>query len=226
MNIAGPYYAQFREDRILEIIFHGKTSGVCVEVGAHDGITGSNTFLFEKKGWKCVLVEPIPELCEKIRQCRSGFLVNCAASSSTGEASFHVANSIDSWSALDIPDANKERLASGQETVREITVRTRKLDDILEEAGVHAIDFLSIDVEGHELEVLRGLSIDRFTPRILIVEDNQFPSNADVSGYLTARGYRSFLRTGVNEWYGRNTDPILRPECVSRWRNLSKQRPV
>ena len=63
------YYAQFGEDKILNQIFN-KNEGVCVEVGGFDGITGSNTLFFERLGWRCLIVEPMPEFCKKIRDIR------------------------------------------------------------------------------------------------------------------------------------------------------------
>jgi FkbM family methyltransferase len=223
MRPTGPYYSQFREDRLLERIFKEKETGICVEVGAHDGITGSNTYFFEKKRWKCVLVEAVPELCERIRRFRTGFIVNCAASSASGKATFYVSESVESWSALHLTESQKERIAAGEATVREITVAKRKLDDILDEAGVSAVDFVSIDVEGHELEVLKGFSVEKFRPRIIIVEDNPGQENPDVSGYLKDKGYKKFFRTGVNDWYGMDSDPITGPEYVSRLESRQRQ---
>jgi FkbM family methyltransferase len=216
VNHTGPYHSQFREDRLLEQIFRGKKTGQCVEVGAHDGITGSNTFLFEKKGWKCVLVEPVPELCERIRQFRTGAVFNCAASSSTGEAAFYIADAIESWSALHLTASRKEHFTAGKTALREIKVMKRKLDDILDEAGVSEVDFISIDVEGHELEVLKGFSTERFRPRILIIEDNGESEHSEVPEYMEGKGYMKFFRTGVNDWYGMRFDPVVTPECAAR----------
>jgi FkbM family methyltransferase len=222
MSTSGPYYSQFREDRLLERMFP-EGPGVCVDVGAHDGITGSNSYLFERRGWRCILVEPVPELCERIRTFRRAIVVNCAASSSTGAASFYVPRSLESWSALELAGTRKKQLTSGETGVDAITVQTRTLDDILEDAGVSAVDFVSIDVEGHELAVLKGLSIDRFAPRVVIVEDNSGEGENGVAAHLAARGYIRFLRTGVNDWYGRETDRLLQPESISKWRILLKR---
>jgi hypothetical protein len=74
-------HAQFAEDRILAEIFRDRVDGCCVEVGANDGVTGSASYMFEKKGWQCLLVEPIPALAQEIRKHRACTVVNCAASS-------------------------------------------------------------------------------------------------------------------------------------------------
>lgn len=216
VNPTGSYYSQFREDRLLEQIFLGKKTGLCVEVGAHDGITGSNTYHFERNGWKCVLVEPVPELCERIRQFRTGPVFNCAASSNTGEAAFYIADAIESWSALHLTESQKERITAGKTAMREIKVMKRKLDDILNEADVSEVDFISIDVEGHELDVLKGFSTERFRPRILIIEDNGENACSNVPKYMEGKGYKKFFRTGVNDWYGMRFDPVVTPEYTAR----------
>jgi hypothetical protein len=81
-----------------------------------------------------------------------------------------------------------------------ITVRARTLDDILVEAGAPSpVDFISIDVEGCEIEVLDGLDLNRWCPRLLVVED--LVMNLRLHRYLCARGYRWFRRVALNGWY-------------------------
>jgi hypothetical protein len=91
-----------------------------------------------------------------------------------------------------------------------VEVVTRRLDDILDEARPSAsIDFVSIDVEGHELELLKGFSLDRWRPVVLIVEDNLPLWESTVPDYLKARGYVRFRRTGVNDWYAHVSNRAL-----------------
>ena len=211
------FHSQFGEDRILSDIFEGRRSGVCVEVGAHDGITGSTTLHFERLGWDCVLVEPIPELCERIRGARTCKVFDCAASSEPGEAVFFVADGDASLSALSLDREQKKRIARQGSAVREIRVVKKTLDQVLREAGVEKTDFVTIDVEGHELEVLRGFSVEVFRPRVIIVEDNSNQADRRIPDYLADRGYLLVRRTGVNDWYARRTDAALtEPEAVAR----------
>ena len=64
------YYGQHYEDVFIETLFPGKNNGVCVDVGAYDGVNMSNTYYFEKKGWKCVCIEPINFVFEKCKNIR------------------------------------------------------------------------------------------------------------------------------------------------------------
>ena len=220
----GPH-AQFGEDRIMERIFAGAEHGYCAEVGAYDGTTGSTTYLFERKGWDCLLVEPIPWLAEKARECRS-LVVNCAASAHDGEATLYVGEQVEQMSSLGLTPAQRERIGYAGGAVKEITVPTTTLDTLLEEAGFPRLDFVTIDVEGHELDVLRGFTLERHRPRVVILEQNA--DGTELSHHMAQHGYVHFRRTGVNEWYARRDDPELaRPEALVQFhRDEALRRPM
>jgi FkbM family methyltransferase len=216
-----PFFAQFGEDRILDEIFRHKATGTCVEVGANDGIMHSMSYHFELLGWRCLVVEPVPELFRKIRENRRCVAVNCAASSSEGETSFFFAEEATGMSSIGKTRESEEQVRKAGGRLREIVVRKRTLDAVLEEAGFDSIDFVSIDVEGHEMEVLNGFSLERFRPRIVLVEDNSGGTDPAVPDHMAARGYVVFRRTGVNDWYARGEDEeIARPERIEEARKL------
>jgi FkbM family methyltransferase len=223
MNIAATTseqesHAQFAEDRILAEIFGDRAGGYCVEVGANDGRTGSASYLFEKRGWQCLLVEPIPALADEIRAHRSCRVVNCAASSQGGEATFFVAESVEAMSTLDLTPHRAEWIRHSGGAVKEITVRTATLDTLLEEAGFAELDFVTIDVEGHELSVLEGFDLGRYRPRIVIIEDNSVNGDPRVARHMADNGYVHFRRTGVNEWYAHESDvELVRPDEIRRF---------
>jgi FkbM family methyltransferase len=200
------YFAQFGEDRILDAIFRHRREGNCVEVGANDGITDSMTYHFELMGWRCLLVEPIPDLAKKIMENRNCTVINCAASSTEGTASFFVAEEALGMSGLDLTRDQRKQISRAGGILKEIKVRKKPLDAILEESNFGRIDFISIDVEGHELEVLKGFSLERYPPRILLIEDNSNQTDPSVQDYLKSKGYEIFKRTGVNDWYALEND--------------------
>jgi FkbM family methyltransferase len=202
-------HSQFGEDRILAEIFRERAYGYCVEVGAHDGRTGSASYLFEQKGWQCLLVEPIPALVDEIRRHRACAVVNCAASSTEGEATFFVAENVEPMSTLDLTPDRLDWIRRAGGAVSEITVRTATLDRLLEEAGFPELQFITIDVEGHEMAVLEGFTLEAHKPRIVIIEDNSVAGDARVAKYMSERGYVHFHRTGVNEWYAHESDVEL-----------------
>jgi FkbM family methyltransferase len=182
------------ETRLIAAFF-GNARGYFVEVGANDPHARSQTWHLEQAGWTGVLVEPQPELAGLLRANRTAkvFAVACSSPDNAGRTlPLHVAGPL---SAL-----NRERMAPGAspETVIQVPVKT--LDSILEEAGTHpGFDFLSIDVEGHEIEVLRGFDTARWRPRLILLEDHV--PDLSKHRYLTSHGYRIIRRYENNGWY-------------------------
>lgn len=204
------FYSQFGEDRILAEYFRGVRDGLCVEVGANDGEHGSTSLCFEQLGWECILVEPNPDLCDLIRARRSAKVCEFAASDHEDVATLHIvegAHRADGLSTISDSPASHARIREHGFVTRPVQVKTLTLDRILQDAGVsRPIAFMSIDVEGHEMQVLRGLSLERWKPGVLLVEDNSQFVDRSIARFLAERGYVPFLRTGVNDWYARRDD--------------------
>jgi FkbM family methyltransferase len=207
------YFSQFGEDRILADIFQGRRSGTCVEVGANDGVQGSTTLFFEKLGWKCILVEPNPDLCAEIKSKRSAVVIECAASNTRGTVALHVAEGAwraDAMSTVSTREEDQQRIRQQGFTTRSMNVATATLDELLTAAGVESgIDFVSIDVEGHETQVIEGFSLGQWRPRIVIVEDNSNAASNVTNEQLAKDSYIRFMRTGVNDWYAHRSDREL-----------------
>jgi FkbM family methyltransferase len=207
------FYSQFGEDKILFEIFQRKTSGICVDVGANNGVDDSISLFFEKIGWKCILVEPNPSLCQGMRSVRNALIYECAASNQSGTATLHIVEGAvrsDGLSTISTDKKEHDKIKSYGFTSRPVGVRTMTLDEILADAQINGdIDFISIDVEGYEYEVLEGLSLERWNPKIMVLEDNSNFEDSTVSNYLKKFGYIRFMRTGVNDWYAHRTDRQL-----------------
>ncbi len=219
-------HAQFGEDRLLLEIFHDLPDGVCLEVGAFDGCAGSATLAFERKGWTAILVEPLPELAARIRQHRKGLVFEAAAGPANGEVTFRRALGDPAISTLANSTWQSELYRLRQETWQELTVRQLTLDSIIEQAGVARLDFATIDTEGYELEVLRGWTLSRWQPRVIVVEDNSRGLDRQVPAHLAAAGYGCFHHTGVNDWYARSTDSALAtvPNRLRQWQRRRLRR--
>ena len=173
------------------------------------------TYHFELMGWNCLVVEPIPDLAKKILENRNCIVKNYAASSEEGEASFFIAEEALGMSGLELTRKQLHAITRAGGTPKEIRVRKKTLDGILEESNFSEIDFISIDVEGHEMEVLKGFSIERYQPRILLIEDNSNQTDPTVENYMKSKGYVIFKRTGVNDWYAlKNDRELVVPEQI------------
>ena len=185
-------FSQYGEDHLVWQFFGQSETGFFVDVGAHDGETFSQSLFLERHGWRGILIEPQSACCAMMRIKRPAaqvFQVACGAPEQRGSATLQ----LDHQGSKLVSESNPAQ--SGYEETQVMT-----LDDILGQVSHPPIDFLSIDVEGFELQVLRGFNIQKYHPRLLIVEDN-LPNRLKVHWHLKGHGYRLVKRTGCNNWY-------------------------
>jgi len=186
------------ESRLTQEFFGTGFQGYFVEVGANHPQHGSQTWHLEQAGWHGVVVEPLPNLAAMLRKDRTArvFEAACSSNANAGRSmTLHIAGRHGIGASL-----NPDLAIADMRADETITVPIRTLDDILTEAGAPVpIDFISIDVEGHEIDVLDGFTLSRWQPRLLLIEDHI--ASLDVHRYLTRKGYRWIRRTGLNGWY-------------------------
>lgn len=198
--LRGKYASLNQLDRKLEK-FVDYDDGYFVELGANDGVTQSNSLYFEKyRNWRGLLVEPAPQNYLKCRQNRSSRdSIYCAACVSFDYDKDFVriaysnlmSTSVGLESDIQDPHAHAQlgaRFLGNNETVFEFDTVARTLNSLLLDAGApRLIDFLSLDVEGAELEVLKGIDHQEFRFKYILAECRDFPR---LSSYLAAHGYR------------------------------------
>lgn len=181
------YYAQFGEDAAIAPLFNGRREGFYVDVGAHDGVTDSNTLYFvQNHGFKGICVEPHSVYYLRLKRNRpSDVCLNVAVWDKSYEVvNFHETG-VGGWSRVG---------GGGEHPTERITHPvTKTLDNILCEHGVcfMDVDLMSIDVEGTERHVLNGFTLEDYLPRIIIIEDLSHRRQYD--GYF--KGYQ-----GVYGW--------------------------
>lgn len=144
-----------------------ETTGIYVEVGANDGITQSYTYELEKLGWHGILIEPSKvafDMCARDRP--NNKLFNCALVASEDKKEI----SGDFYGSF-LASVGGERLNARDNVKGEIySVPSRTLNSILEELKIENINLFSLDVEGYELEVLKGFDINKYKPKYVIIE--------------------------------------------------------
>jgi FkbM family methyltransferase len=164
-------YAQDGEDLILDRLLDGQRTGFYVDVGAHHPRRFSNTFLFYRRGWSGINIDAEPGSMRPFRQHRPRDInIECGVAASAGRLPYFRFNE----PALNTFDEREAQLKNRPpyHLVERVDVAVRRLDDLLTEhlpAG-QTIDFLTIDVEGKDREVLESNDWSRFRPRFILAE--------------------------------------------------------
>lgn len=210
------YYSQpsCQQDRWLnENIFRGKKDGVFVDVGAY-GILYSNTYFFEKElGWTGICIEPNPLLFEKLRKNRNCICINCCISDTNGQVDFLFIQ--------DGPEAHEDgpkmlggifnkydprhlqrifyEVQQDQGTQQIIKVNAFTLNDILIQHNIYHIDYLSVDTEGNEEDIIKSIDYKNFDIDIISVENN-FGSTI-FRDFLITKGFFLIAKLGHDEIY-------------------------
>ena len=154
-------------DLLINYYFKNKYNGFYVDVGCQNPISNNNTYLLHKnKNWKGINIDLDSENIKLFNLARPNDInVNEALSSSAKDVDlyyYHKKSSINTIS---------KEIADRQEAkVKQIKrISTTTLDLILEKHNIQKIDYLSIDVEGHEFEVLNGFNIQKYHPEIVSI---------------------------------------------------------
>ena len=198
-------FSQEGEDLILRRIFHDTRYGFYVDVGAHHPKRFSNTKIFYDVGWRGINIEPNPELLEEISLSREGDVNLCCGISREEcllEYYFFEEPALNTFSK-----ERAEYLVSNKISLLKSSkqVSTRPLSSILEEVSIpsNKIHFLSIDVEGKDLEVLKSNNWDKFRPSVILIEGASKP-NSEKGGELVSEmqslQYEFFAKT-TNTWF-------------------------
>ena len=173
-----------------------------LDIGASDGVTLSNSILLERSyGWSGIAIEPDPRAAKKFRRARNCVLVESAVSGSqsAGTARLVRAGMLSALSE-DLPiDAHSAKRSNSR---RSTEVQLTPLNEILERhAAPTRIDFLSLDIEGLEFDVLKSLDWQSWNVRAIAVEHNFRQSEALIESFLDGRGFRRVL-TSLSDFDG------------------------
>ena len=183
-------------------------NGIFVEAGANDGQTQSNTAYFARhRGWRGLLVEPIPELAGRCRLARPESIVeNCALVASDADGQSVPMTYCGLMSVVDggwsDPEAERAHVETGRQiqslTTYRIDVPGRSLSALLDQHGIERVDLLSLDVEGFERQALEGLDLARHRPRFHsggspLPRRNRRPVAASLRSYRSAIASRRAL---------------------------------
>ena len=194
------FYSSHDQDHFLEtMVFKGYKNGIFVDVGAHDGKSINNTLYFEETNqWTGINVEPIPEVYSRLIKNRPNCInLNCAVSNNDGIAEFilnkgyteMISGLKDNFDNRHIHRLNNEISRYGG-TTEVVNVKTMRLETICDENYINHINYLSIDVEGAEFEVIKSINFDKVFIDVIGFENNYQDTSIPIIHYLTYKGYK------------------------------------
>jgi FkbM family methyltransferase len=203
-------YSQWQQDLFALWANRSRKAGYFVEFGAADGITLSNTYLLEKQyAWSGLLIEPHPNFFSNLRRLRPRATCIHAAIDPSFSESPHplkivVADQLSSLEGYEDRDLHTP-LRQRRTVINVPSVNLNKL--LAEYAREKPIDFMSIDTEGSELDILRGMDFDSFGPNCLVVEvNNRAEDCSAIEALMERRGYQSLFDRRVTRgdlWFRR-----------------------
>ncbi len=168
-------YAGSAEDVMLRRFFGDQASGFYIDIGAHDPRIGSVTQHFFLSGWRGINIEPLPAFFQRLVAARPNDInLNVAVSEKSGTLDLIVDHTEPGLSTM-TQELADEYAHAGHHLER-IQVPTRPLAGIVGEyCADRTVDFLKIDAEGHELEILRGIDLSLWRPRVILIEAGYKP---------------------------------------------------
>ncbi|HEY9453901.1 MAG TPA: FkbM family methyltransferase [Bradyrhizobium sp.] len=205
-------YSQNLEDYHLSLAFAGQAAGTYIDIGAGHPIADNVSFWFYERGWQGIVVEPQSELAALYGRLRPrDIAVRGLVGRESGEADFHMVDRLHGLSTTREDVAQKARAFDVNYQTLRLPVTT--LAQLCESHGVSSIDFLKIDVEGAESDVLFGGNWERYRPKVIVAEAvspmSSEPSWQDWEPFLLAQGYRFVLFDTLNRFYVAQEHPEI-----------------
>tara|TARA_B110000483_G_scaffold236754_1_gene310403 strand:- start:1442 stop:2182 length:741 start_codon:yes stop_codon:yes gene_type:complete len=190
------YHSQHGQDKfIYENFYKDKKDGFFVDIGANDGVHFSNTLTLENKfDWNGVAIEPLPETFEKLRLNRTCKTVNACVGTMNKEVEFlaiegeseMLSGIIDNYDKQHIKRIEKAKRKGAKATTIKVPAYT--LDHVMEDAPNQKIDYINIDTEGGEFEILQSIDFKKYKIDTISVENNYHDRR--FANFMKAAGYQ------------------------------------
>ncbi|KRR14228.1 FkbM family methyltransferase [Bradyrhizobium valentinum] len=211
-------YAQNFEDVMLARVFAGRDNGFYVDVGAADPVNLSVTKWFYDLGWSGLNIEPNTQLFDRLAADRPRDInLDCGVGATASDARF-LELDVGELSSFD-PRVQQNADSRGTTGAMRVVTVVPLTDLLAQHCEGRRIDFLKIDVEGWELEVLKGLDLRRFRPVVILAEatvpQSRVESHADWEPLLLAADYSFVYFDGVNRFYLANEHAGLKKHFAS-----------
>jgi FkbM family methyltransferase len=224
-------YAQRFEDICLMRCFGDRRQGFYIDVGSGHPVYDNTSFAFYLQGWRGVTVEPNPWLARLSRAVRPrDHHIEAAVGASAGDAAFHLVKDFHGLSTTIESHARSARTQFGKAS-QAIVVRMTTLAELCEEHAPESIDFLKVDVEGAEQDVLLNGNWQKHRPKVVVAEAlapySLAPAWEDWEPFLRQQGYRYAWFDSLNRYYlaeeagelARSFDLVPAMDTIFQYRN-------
>ncbi len=196
--------SQLFQDLFVLYCMNNKENGFFVEFGATDGYSLSNTYLLEKEyGWKGILAEPAKIWKPKLLKNRNCFIEDKCVWTKSGEIIQFIETDTAELSTIDL-FVDADRHSQNRKGRKTYEVETISLNDLLKKYNAPAvIDYLSIDTEGSEFDILNSFNFSGYKINIITVEHNATEKREMIFDLLTSKGYKRVFQeiTRYDDWY-------------------------
>jgi FkbM family methyltransferase len=205
-------YTQNMEDYHLSLAFAGQRTGTYIDIGAGHPIADNVSFWFYERGWQGIVVEPQQQLIDLYAQVRPRDTRVCGlVGSRCGETDFHF---FDRFHGLSTTiEKHAQAAAASGITYQTVRLPMISLAQLCDDHNVTSIDFLKIDVEGAEADVLLGGDWRRHRPKVIVVEavtpGSGEPCWDQWEPFLLSKGYGFVLFDTLNRFYVAEEEPDI-----------------
>jgi FkbM family methyltransferase len=175
-------YSQHDQDYLVyENFFKGKKDGFFCDIGGNHPLKINNTLYFEELGWSGFAFEPLPHMTKQWEEYRKAKLFPFALSDVEEDVAFTIIHGENDWEDM-LSYVDSTAMVDYEYKKESIIVKTKLLKKILDSENITHVDYMSIDVEGHEINVLKGIDFNRVRVNVITIE-NSFGGAGDKRHY-------------------------------------------